>query len=179
MGIGSWFGLNKNEFVIGGVKTKLPETDDQTMDLAAQLARQLGSKLPTEQDVYCFVIEFYDRASAFNHSARGVLGNLPFRLFEMEYEGRRSENSYVGRKNPGVTYLLEDVAPSFRKAIAHLGTGPEQVIVAIVYLVFCTAHAEMIKNLRVKYAVHYHNNCISSGSFNNAEKWGEVIDSLE
>ncbi len=38
MGIGSWFGLNKNEFVIGGVKTKLPETDDQTMDLAAQLA---------------------------------------------------------------------------------------------------------------------------------------------
>ncbi len=37
----------------------------------------------------------------------------------------------------------------------------------------------MIKNLRVKYAVHYHNNCISSGSFNNAEKWGEVIDSLE
>lgn len=34
MGIGSWFGLNKNEFVIGGVKTKLPETDDQTMDLA-------------------------------------------------------------------------------------------------------------------------------------------------
>lgn len=49
MGIGSWFGLNKNEFVIGGVKTKLPETDDQTMDLAAQLARQLGSKLPTEQ----------------------------------------------------------------------------------------------------------------------------------
>ncbi|MDQ6192387.1 hypothetical protein QBK98_26465 (plasmid) [Klebsiella pneumoniae subsp. pneumoniae] len=99
MGIGSWFGLNKNEFVIGGVKTKLPETDDQTMDLAAQLARQLGSKLPTEQDVYWFVIEFYDRASAFNHSARGVLGNLPFRLFEMEYEGRRSENSYVGRKN--------------------------------------------------------------------------------
>lgn len=71
MGIGSWFGLNKNEFVIGGVKTKLPETDDQTMDLAAQLARQLGSKLPTEQDVYWFVIEFYDRASAFNHSARG------------------------------------------------------------------------------------------------------------
>ncbi|HFS1880224.1 TPA: hypothetical protein ACHVWS_005543 [Klebsiella pneumoniae] len=55
MGIGSWFGLNKNEFVIGGVKTKLPETDDQTMDLAAQLARQLGSKLPTEQDVYWFV----------------------------------------------------------------------------------------------------------------------------
>ncbi len=42
MGIGSWFGLNKNEFVIGGVKTKLPETDDQTMDLAAQLALTVG-----------------------------------------------------------------------------------------------------------------------------------------
>ncbi|HHX7798871.1 TPA: hypothetical protein ACVNID_004809 [Klebsiella pneumoniae] len=52
MGLGSLFGLTKNEFVIGGVKTKLPETDDETMDLAELLARQLGSKLPTEQDVY-------------------------------------------------------------------------------------------------------------------------------
>ncbi|MDU7293396.1 MAG: hypothetical protein E7L38_00685 [Klebsiella pneumoniae] len=51
MGLGSLFGLTKNEFVIGGVKTKLPETDDETMDLAELLARQLGSKLPTEQDV--------------------------------------------------------------------------------------------------------------------------------
>lgn len=57
----------------------------------------------------------------------------------------------MGRKNPGVTYLLEDVAPSFKKAVAHLGAGPEQVIVAIVYLVFCTAQAEVIKNLRVKF----------------------------
>ena len=121
MGLGSLFGLTKNEFVIGGVKTKLPETDDETMDLAELLARQLGSKLPTEQDVYWFVIEFYDRASAFNHSARAVLSNLPFRLFEMEYEGRRSEISYVGRKNPGVTYLLEEVAPSFKKRYLILG----------------------------------------------------------
>ena len=29
MGLGSLFGLTKNEFVIGGVKTKLPETDDE------------------------------------------------------------------------------------------------------------------------------------------------------
>ncbi len=103
MGIGSWFGLNKNEFVIGGVKTKLPETDDQTMDLAAQLARQLGSKLPTEQDVYWFVIEFYDRASAFNHSARGVLGNLPISIPPI-----RAINTTENNRNVMIyTYIIE------------------------------------------------------------------------
>ncbi|WP_243079649.1 hypothetical protein [Pantoea sp. MQR6] len=179
MGLGKLFGIKKDRFVIGGITTKLPETDEQTMNLVSQLARKVEMKLPTEQDIYWFVIEFFDRTAAFNISAKGILDNLPFHLFEMEYEGRRSENSYVGKKNSGVSYLLEDVAPSFQKAVSHLGAGPEQVIIALVYVVFCTAHAEMIKNLRIKYAVHYHNNCISSGSFNSAEKWGEVIQSLE
>jgi hypothetical protein len=179
MGLGRLFGLKKDNFVIGGVTTKLPETDEQTMNLVSQLIRKLELKLPTEQDIYWFVIEFFDRATAFNPSAKGILDNFPFHLYEMEYEGRRSENSYVGKKNAGVSYLLEDVAPSFKKAVSHLGTGPEQVIITLVFVFFCTAHAELIKNLRLKYAVHYHNNCISSGSFNNADKWGEVIESLE
>lgn len=179
MGLGKLFGIKKDKFVIGGITTKLPETDEQTMNLVSQLARKLEMKVPTEQDIYWFVIEFFDRAAAFNISAKGILDNLPFYLFKMEYEGRRSEKSYVGKKNSGVSYLLEDVAPSFQKAVSHLGAGSEQVIITLVYVVFCTAHAEMIKNLRIKYAVHYHNNCISSGSFNSAEKWGEVIESLE
>lgn len=94
----------------------------------------------------------------------------------MKGAGRRT---YILAKNAGISYLLEDVAPSFQKAVSHLGAGPEQVIIALVYVIFCTAHADMIKNLRVKYAVHYHNNCISSRSFNSAEKWVEVIESLE
>jgi len=179
MGLSSFFGLKKDTVIIGGIETKLPETDEQTMSLVSQLARQLEMKLPTEQDVYWFVIEFFDRTSAFNNSAKVMLNNLPFQLYEMEYEGRRSENSYVGKKNAGVTYLLEDIGPSFKKAASHLGAGSEQIIITLVYVIFCTAHAEIIKNLRLKYAVHYHNNCISSGSFNNADKWGEVIESLE
>jgi len=179
MGLASLFRLSKDMVIIGGIKTKLPETDEQTMNLVSRLARQLEMKLPTEQDIYWFVIEFFDRASAFNTSAKDILNNLPFHLYEMEYEGRRSEKSYVGKKNTGVTYLIEDVAPSFKKAVSHLGAGPEQVIATLVYVIFCTAHAELIKNLRIKYAVHYHNNCISSGSFRNADKWGEVIESLE
>lgn len=179
MGLASLLGLNKDTVMIGGIETKLPETDEQIMQLASKLARQLEMKLKMEQDLYWFVIEFFDRTSVFNDSAKGVLNNLPFHLDEMEYEGRRSENSYVGKKNSGVTYLLEDIAPSFKKAVSHLGDGPEQVIVALVYVIFCTTHAEMIKSLRIKYAVHYHNNCMLSGSLNNAEKWGEVIESLE
>lgn len=179
MGLSSLFGLKKDIFIIGGVKTKLPETDEQTMRLVSEITQQLAQKLPTEQDIYWFVIEFFDRANGFSSAAREILKNLPMNLLEMEYAGRRSENSYVGKKNPGVAYLLEDVAPSFQKAVSHLGAGPEQVIVALVYLIFCNEYREIIKNLRIKYAVHYHNNCISSGSFNNADKWGEVIGSLE
>jgi len=170
------FGSTSSGFTVGDVHLpKPPESDDEIFSMAFEVSKSLIVKLPTEQDLYWFVIEQYDKLLSYNSSVEQVTSNFPISLYEIEYEGRRSENSYVGKPNPGIVYLETKVMPTL---VARFGLETSELIRAVIFGSYCDNLKSQIEALRLKYAVHYHNNCISSSSFNSADKWNEVISSL-
>jgi hypothetical protein len=163
-------------FVVGDVHlAKPPENEDEIMLMAVEICKSLARKLPTEQDVYWFVIEQYDKMLAYNSRVKKIQSHFPISLHEIEYEGQRSENSYVGKPNPGIVYLDTKVMPKLQ---SHFGLEVAELIRASIFGTFCDGYKSQIEALRLKYAVHYQNNCVSSGSFRFADRWDEVISSL-
>lgn len=149
--------------------------EDATALLAAQLADQLAGALRTEEDVWWFLAEEYDYLSNCGPSASNLLAKSPLKMHEIEYEGRRSENSYVGKPDPGVTLLKKArsvFADKFSEGIADL-------MIAYAFSLFVIQNINMLNPVRIKYATHFHNNCVSQGSFRNAERWGDVLDALQ
>jgi hypothetical protein len=71
-----------------------------------------------------------------------------------------------------MVYLDTEVTPALE---AYFGKSTAEVIRTAIFGTFCDGCRDIIKELRLKYAVHYHNNCVSSSSFRFADKWNEVI----
>lgn len=160
-----------------GVKLeKMPETQEEQLRMMARAAIGLMQQMPTEQDVYWFVIEQYDRIKSCGALVAAIMATYPFEMFEIEYFDRKSENSYVGHKNPGIAYVLSHILPDL---VTHYGPVNAQSMLAYIFGTYLNAHAADIQALRLKYAVHYHNNCVSTGSWGYADQWSEVIDSLD
>lgn len=161
---------------VGGIEVhRLPKNDKEIIDLSAMLAQKLAEVLPTEQDVWWFVVEQYDRALTYNQRVKHLLAHLPVHLYEIEHEGRRSENSYVGKSNPGIVFLDCKVRPFFEK---HFDKDMAELIQDMIFVNYCNAIKDALAAIRLKYAVHFHNNCISSHSYSYADQWNEVIQSL-
>ncbi len=148
---------------------------DATAQLAAKLADQLAGILRTEEDVWWFLAEEFDYIVDCGEPAAGLLAMSSFKMHEIEYEGRKSENSYVGRPNPGVDLLKRArsvFASRFDEDIADM-------TIAYAFIMFTENNQAMLTPLRIKYATHFHNNCVSQGSYRNADRWGEVLDALQ
>ena len=172
-----FLGSKQNGFFVGDIQFSNPPTNDEEVtDLAVKVANELPKKIPSEQDIYWFVIEQYDKMQAYNGRAASMTSNFPISLLEIEYEGRRSEKSYVGKSNPGIVYLDTKVTPPLE---AQFGKETAELIRVAIFGTFCSGSVKIIQKLRLKYAVHYHNNCISTGSFRFADEWNEVISSLD
>jgi hypothetical protein len=170
-----FFGSKNNKLVLPQVgEVDLPETSDDFQSLGTHIANKLLKVLPTEQDNWWFLTEQFDRSQSFGDTARRAMDLTSIRLHEIEFEGNRSEQSYVGAPNAGVV-LLQAV----KKALGdQFSVGIAELVIATAYLQYVNACAQMLNGLRLKYAVHFHNNCVKSQSFNNAEKWHDVIRSL-
>lgn len=161
--------------VVGGIRfERPPESDKELNYLFAEVANRLVKELKTTQDVYWFVIEQYDAFVSYGHEITSQI-EFPFALYEIEYKGRKSENSYVGTKNPGMLFLdaqyMNVMIQQYGQKHAEYGRG-------LMFALLCSKHEIEINRLRMEYAVHYHNNCVSTSSWNFAEKWKEVIVSL-
>jgi hypothetical protein len=176
MSLRELFQRKPSGFVVGDVQlAKRPENDDEIMLMAVEITKSLARKLPTEQDIYWFVIEQYDKMLGYNSRVKEIQQSFPISLNRLEYEGERSENSYVGKRNPGIVYLDTKVMPTLE---THYGKEIAELIRASIFGTFCDGCKSEIERLRLKYAVHYHNNCVSAGSFNSADKWNDVISSI-
>lgn len=148
---------------------------DATAQIAAQLADQLAGALRTEEDVWWFLAEEFAYIVDCGEPADGLLAMSGFEMHEIEYEGRKSETSYVGKPNPGVTMLKKArlvFARKFDEDIADM-------TIAYAFIMFTHNNQALLTPLRIKYATHFHNNCLSQGSFRNADRWGEVLDALQ
>jgi hypothetical protein len=176
MDFGKLFGgTSKPSFVVGDESLPAPpRSESEILALSAKVAQSLTRRLPTEQDVYWFVIEQYDRLITCDGAVQEILSTTP--LFGIEHRGSRSETSYVGKPNPGVVFLDEKVAPSLEHAY---GNEIAQRMRAAIYTLYCAGLGAELTKLRIKYAVHYANNCSSAGHFNKTDEWDEVISSLE
>jgi hypothetical protein len=155
---------------------KMPETQEEQLRMMARAAIAIIPHLPTEQDVYWFVIEQYDRIISCGELVASIMATYPFKMYEIEYLDRKSENSYVGHKNPGIVYVLNAILPDL---VRNYGMVQAQTMLAFIFGTYLHGNKELIQSLRLKYAVHYHNNCVSSGTFRPAEQWNEVISSLD
>jgi hypothetical protein len=169
------FATKQSGFVAGGVQlARPPATEDEAATLIAGVANRLAQKLSNEQDIYWFVIEQYDKMLAYGQEITSRV-DFPFTMFDIEYEGRRSETSYVGKPNPGIVFLDAEFMPPVER---HFGALQAKHWRTIIFTVFCTRFETQINQLRLKYAVHYHNNCVKTNSFRFADAWNEVIEDL-
>lgn len=151
-----------------------PDSPDAWVRLVGIVATRMLQFLPTEQDHWWFLVEQFDRSMTFGEPARGIMKTSPISLHAVEYEGKRSEESYVGAPNPGVVFLQRikrDLEMQFNADLA-------EIVVANVYVSYITTCQQVLDQLRLKYAVHFHNNCVSSHSFSYADQWREVIQNL-
>jgi hypothetical protein len=171
----SFFGGSKKAgFSVGDESLpRPPKTDEEVLALCIKIAQSLVKRLPTEQDVYWFVVEQYDRLFEQGDKVREILANSS--LFEIEHRGCRSETSYVGKPNPGVVFLEQEVMPPL---IDAYGKEAAQRIGATIYVLFCDGLKLEIRRLRAKYASHYHNNCVAKGHYNNADEWALVLSAV-
>lgn len=168
-------GGKKGEFVVGDESLpEPPKTNQEVVTMCLSISKSLTKRLSTEQDIYWFVVEQYDRLfDGPDEKVREILSNTP--LFHIEHRGSRSETSYVGKPNPGVVFLDQKVMPALEATFG----GVAQRMRATIYVMFCDGFKGEISKLRIKYAAHYHNNCLSNGHFNKADEWSEVISALE
>lgn len=149
-------------------------TTDALSDMVPILAENLQRTLPTEQDNWWFLAEQYDKTVALGGGVPRLLGMFPLKMFPIEYEGRKSEDSYVGLPNPGVVYLngvRQVLQEQFGKDIADL-------TVSHAFILYVVHMRTQLDQIRLKYAAHFHNNCVQSKSYRHADDWKEVIVSL-
>lgn len=170
----------KAAFRIGSAVIKGPVTERAVVDLSTSVSLDLQKILHTREDYYWFVIEQYDRLFEKKTAIRSLLDNIA--LFPIEHEGRRSEQSYVGKPNPGVMYMTE-ISSAVRAWCAATSPtfNPDELslrIIAAIYGHFRLEHKTAIDVIRLEHASHFHNNCIASGSFQSAQRWSEVINAV-
>lgn len=162
-------------FVLTGIgEIMAPDTPEAWLSLVGLIATKMLNVMPTEQDHWWFLMEQFDRSMQFATNARAIVISSPISLHEIEYVGRRSENSYVGAPNPAVTFL-QKVQCDLNN---HYSSELSEVVIANTYVSYVRACFDVLNRLRIKYAVHFHNNCISSHSYRHADRWNEVIKSL-
>lgn len=121
---------------------------DASAQLAARLATELTGALRTEEDVWWFLVEEYDYIVGRGEPAAGLLAMSDFEMHEIEYEGRKSENSYVGKANPGVALLNKArsvFASKFDEDIADM-------TIAYAFIMFTENNKALLAPLRIKYA---------------------------
>lgn len=99
---------------------------------------------------------------------------FPLQMHPIEYEGRTTERSYVGSPNPGVVYLnsVRDVLQE------KFGPDIADLTVSHAFILYVVHMRVQLDQIRLKYAVHFHNNCVQSKSYRHADDWNEVIVSL-
>ncbi|MDO9360461.1 MAG: hypothetical protein Q7T70_15905 [Polaromonas sp.] len=167
-------------FQIGSTAVRGGVTERAVVELSEGVLRDLQTILKTREDYYWFLIEQHDQLVAHKDEVRTMLDGLL--LFPIEYEGRNSQTSYVGKPNPGIAFMAE-VRPAVRAWCAATAPtfNPDELsvrVIGAIYGRFRQSHQTALDAIRLEYATHYHNNCIGSGSFRNADRWSEVVNAL-
>jgi len=164
------------KLVVGGIELqRLPKNDEELMGLSVKLTQKLSQVLRTEEDIWWFVAEQYGQTQQYDGHAKRFVDGLPIHLKEIEYEGRHSQDSYVGKLNPGIDFLDREVSAFFEE---HFEKAMAEVMRAAIFGTFLDGCKDSIQAIRLKFAVHFHNNCVSSHSYNFADQWNEVIHEL-
>lgn len=145
------------------------------MRLSADIATKLAHHLPTEQDIWWFLVEQYDHCTDLGEFHQKLLQMSSLGMHPIEFEGRRSENSYVGKPNPGIAFLRKQR----REVSADLTEDFAEIVITQAFVFFIIQNEDGLNALRTKYATHFHNNCVKTAAYNNAERWADVIDDLE
>lgn len=161
-------------FVIGTV------TERAVVELSQVILGDLRSVLRTGDDFYWFMIEQHDRLTSEVSAIRDMLDAFP--LFPIEYKGRRSSESYVGKPNAGVEYFKR-IRPEVHNWCASTvpSLEPEELstrVLSAAYGHFRRNWQRTLDGLRLEMAKQYHANSVALGDRGSADQWSEVINDL-
>lgn len=158
----------------GGGGDKIIPIGEALMSFGNEISAQLPHHLPTEQDTWWFLAEQYDYLVDCGESVEDLLAMSSLSMHEIEHEGRKSEHSYVGKPNPGVAFLK-----NARRVLAAKFDGDlADMVIAQAFIMFAEQNMPALNALRIKYANHFHKNCIRDGALRNAGRWQDVIDDI-
>ena len=158
----------------GNSSEKTIPPGEALMSFGNEISRQIPRCLPTEQDMWWFLAEQYDYLVDCGESVEPLLAMSSLNMHPIEYEARRSEDSYVGKPNAGVAYLR-----NARRTLAAKFDGDlADMVIAQAFIMFAEQNMPAIDALRIKYANHFHQNCIRDGAPRNAGRWQDVIDDI-
>ncbi len=124
-------------------------------------------------EAYRYLVEEADRFAGGNQFEQQVLalsGMMP-----LEYSGESKKVQEFAKCRPGVDFMNK-----FSAEIETLkGKAFAQNLRGQTYLFYLTRNHDLLKGIRLKWATHYHNNCVQNRHFSYSEKWEKVIDAIE
>lgn len=143
--------------------------------IAFKIANELVEVIRTEDALWWFVMEQFDRLRSSKRGAK-LLEAFPIQLREVEYRWGRFEPFNYQPDNPGVAYLKAQVEPAL---IERFGHELAELTVAHAFTQYCLNYLPVIQPVRRKYAAHFRDELRSQGHQPLAERWDEVLNSLE
>lgn len=154
------------------ISTAVAGLDLETV-VSRQLMPEIVKRCPTELDLYRYLVEEADWLSENEKDAV----SLEFsEIHELEYEGESAKARQYARNRKALEWLDSRVTPDLTK---HFGQVMADKIRGAVFVEMNLDYYEQILALRLKYAVHYHNNCVKQGSYGYADRWDEIIKDIE
>lgn len=152
------------------------DSENGMAELVWNLTQQVQARAPTELDVYRYLVEEAERfaeGGAMEQAALRASG-----LTELEYAGERAKAANFAETRAALDYLNEDVTPALTQRV---GPSRADEIRAYVFSHFVLRpEAELtMQSLRLKYAVHYCNNCLMNGHLMYHDRWAKVIEGIE
>lgn len=144
---------------------------DALTEVSMTIARHLPNVIRTEGDLWTFVVLEFDRLRA-NEDVNDFIRFLPVQIHDIECTWAKPNPPLP---NPGLAYIRDHVAAAlsgrFDKDIVNLTA-------AHAFSQYCLEHIDEIQRIRLGFATHFRNQCISEGRTDLSKQWSDVVNSL-
>jgi hypothetical protein len=144
---------------------------DALTEISMSIAHQLPNVIHTEGDLWTFVVREYDRLHS-TEAAEDLVRFFPVQIHEIERAYGRTDPPLP---SPGISYVRDQVIPMLSK---RFDGDLVQLAVAHAFSQYCLTHLTAIQRVRLQFAAHFRNDCISKGRLSLSDQWNEVVHRL-
>lgn len=158
---------------VGGIRFDGDGASDAAKSqIVDRIVARIQDLSPTQLHAYRYVMEEADRIEkrGVGRYAVASVGVQP-----IEYAGEMGNVEDYADYRGAITYLDNDVSPDLERLF---GADTADMMRANMFLNFYMTNAEMMAEIRKKYAVQFANACAARSHFGMVDQWDEVIRAL-